>query len=200
MNKSEFLRRFTLASPASYHPGALVRTQNNSKKAMRQAAVLIGFVERSNGLNIIFTKRASHLRHHPGQISFPGGKVESSDPSLEFTAVREAEEEIGIDQHSIQIVGALPPLPTISQFLVTPVVALIDANYQSQIDTNEVELLFEAPASFILNPKNLFTQQFQIKGFNHRVFAVPYNHHFIWGVTGQIIEALQQQIQYGTRL
>ncbi len=195
MNKHQFLHRFNLSLPHSYHQESLNRLQSTPSDSLRNAAVLIGLVERPHGLQVIFTKRASHLRHHPGQISFPGGKYEESDGSLAFTAVREAEEEIGIRSDMINLIGQLPALPTISQFLVTPIIAFIDPSYRPKIDPNEVELLFEAPAEFVFDQKNLFSQQFEINTHIHRIFAIPYQEHFIWGVTGQIIEAFQKQLR-----
>ncbi|WP_117234648.1 CoA pyrophosphatase [Vibrio maerlii] len=194
MNKQQFLHRFNLSLPHAYHQESLNRLKKTPTDAMRQAAVLIALVERPNGLQVIFTKRASHLRHHPGQISFPGGKFEQTDGSLAYTAIREAEEEVGIPSSMIEVVGQLPTLPTISQFLVTPIIAFVNPDYQPVIDANEVELLFEAPAEFVFNKQNLFSQQFEINEHIHRIFAIPYQEHFIWGVTGQIIEAFQKQL------
>jgi 8-oxo-dGTP pyrophosphatase MutT (NUDIX family) len=194
MKKQTFFKRFNFAPPAEYDQHSLQRLGRVKPSSLRPAAVLIGLIERRGQLHVLLTKRASHLKHHPGQVSFPGGKFESSDASLKQTAVRETVEEVGIDESLITIIGQLPALPTISQFSVTPYIALIDHNYIPKIDTNEVAEIFEVPASFLFRQKNLFDFHFQLKSSRHKVFAIPYQHHFIWGVTAQIVDALQRQL------
>lgn len=195
MNKTEFLTRFQLNEPVEYHEQSLMRLRGYSHNGMRRAAVMIGCVERGNGLNVILTKRASHLRHHPGQISFPGGKHEEFDTTLSDTALREVHEEIGIPGDKVTVIGQLPELMTVSRFLVTPVIALVDNDYQAEIDYNEVDYAFEVPASHLFDIQQLYSQVFEFKNYSHRVFAIPYKHHFIWGVTAQIIQALQLQLK-----
>ncbi|MCL9775827.1 CoA pyrophosphatase [Vibrio methylphosphonaticus] len=194
MTRIEFLQRFQLHLLADYHPESKQRSAHVQQLSHRSASVLIGLVEREGRLHVILTKRAHHLKHHPGQISFPGGKVEDSDTSVYFTALREANEEIGIKYDEINIVGHLPDLLTITRFHVTPVVAFVDPGYQPQVDKNEVDYLFEVPLEFLAHTANMTTQRFTIKGANHRVLAIPYQSHFIWGVTAQIIESLQTQL------
>lgn len=194
MEKTEFITRFLLNLPVGYHKQSLSRLSGHSADKMRRAAVMIGCVERDNGLNVILTKRASHLRHHPGQISFPGGKQEDFDLSPADTALREADEEIGIPPSKITVLGQLPELMTVSHFLVTPVITLVDNDYQMKIDPNEVDYAFEVPATHLFDIQQLYSQLFHFKQYTHRVFAIPYKQHFIWGVTAQIIQALQQQL------
>ncbi|GAM59573.1 hypothetical nudix hydrolase yeaB [Vibrio ishigakensis] len=110
--------------------------------------MLIALVDRGDSLHVLLTKRAEHLKHHPGQVSFPGGKYEESDKDLSFTAVREACEEVGLKEEQITVVGELPALPTISKFAVTPFIAFVDADYSIELDDNEVAEAFEVPASF----------------------------------------------------
>jgi len=197
MDKQSFLRQFYMNRPSGYRVDK--RTQQLNQRYFRPAAVLIGVVERPYGLQVILTKRAEHLRHHPGQISFPGGKVESYDHSVIATALREAHEEIGLDPSHVTELGLLPPLNTISHFNVTPVVALVSSDYQTKLDKNEVQSVFEAPAEYLFNQKNLHSMKFQIKNDLHNVFAVPYKQHLIWGVTAQIIHSLQEQFHNPTR-
>ncbi|CAM3951009.1 CoA pyrophosphatase [Vibrio neonatus] len=194
MTKAEFLQQFNFTTPSDYDAFSLQRLAHFSQDVLRPAAVLIGLVERKNGLHVVFTKRAAHLKHHPGQVSFPGGKYESSDKLLLNTAVRETTEEVGIPSHMIEIIGTLPSLPTISQFAVTPYLAWIDSNYQPKIDANEVAEVFEVPADFLFSSTNLVNFHFQLKTVTHKVFAMPYQKHFIWGVTAQIIDAMQRQL------
>ncbi|AOW82720.1 CoA pyrophosphatase [Vibrio mimicus] len=193
ISRNEFIQQFQLNLPAAYHQESLLRVAHLTPDSLRKASVLIGVVERQQGLQVILTKRAAHLRHHPGQISFPGGKYEESDHSLQQTAKREAREEIGISEEKIHIVGQLPELVTVSQFAVTPILAFVEADYQIQLDHNEVDEVFEVPISFLLDRKKLYTGTFQLKNHRHRVFAIPYKQHFIWGMTAQIIQSLQKQ-------
>ncbi|KIP67566.1 DNA mismatch repair protein MutT [Vibrio harveyi] len=194
IDKTTLLQNFLFHLPTGYHQESLGRLAHLKDTSLRDAAVLIGFVERKEGMQVILTKRAEHLRHHPGQISFPGGKYETEDHTLVNTALREAEEEIGIHEKHIKVFGQLPKLPTISQFNVTPFLAFISPDYTTQIDPNEVASVFEVPANHILNPEKLYSSKFNLRNTSHRVFAIPYQQHFIWGMTAQIIESMQKHI------
>ncbi|PMO52444.1 MULTISPECIES: CoA pyrophosphatase [Vibrio] len=194
IDKTTLLQNFQFHLPTGYHHESLGRLAHLKDTSLRDAAVLIGFVERKEGMQVILTKRAEHLRHHPGQISFPGGKYETEDHTLVNTALREAEEEIGIHEKHIKVFGQLPKLPTISQFNVTPFLAFISPDYTTQIDPNEVASVFEVPANHILNPEKLYSSKFNLRNTSHRVFAIPYQQHFIWGMTAQIIESMQKHI------
>ena len=193
-SRSALIQHFLIKQPIAYHSGSLKRLGFLQGQSLRKAAVLIGFVERENGLHILFTKRAQHLKHHPGQVSFPGGKYEESDLSLRTTVLRETEEEIGIAANQIEIFGQMAELPTISRFSVTPYLAFIQPSYSATIDTNEVDQVFEVPIEVVLNPKHLHSHTFCVKQQQHRVFGVSYKKHFIWGMTAQIIQALQAHL------
>lgn len=195
-SRSQLIQRFSLQQPMPYHRESLKRLDHLQGATLRKAAVLIGFVERNDGLHILFTKRAAHLKHHPGQISFPGGKYEFDDGSLRHTALRETEEEIGVTLPNIEIFGQMAELPTISQFSVTPFLAFIDHNYATKIDHNEVEDVFEVPMNVILNPEKLRSHSFRINNQAHQVFGINYKTHFIWGMTAQIIAAMQKHIMH----
>ena len=194
IDKNQLLQNFQFRLPAGYHKESLARLKYTREKSQKNAAVLIGFVERDGGLQVILTKRAAHLRYHPGQISFPGGKFEQKDRHLIHTALRETREEVGIEYEHIHIFGQLPMLPTITQFNVTPFLAFISPKYKTHIDPNEVESVFEVPANHILSPQKLYSTTFNLKNSNHRVFAIPYKQYFIWGMTAQIIESMQRHI------
>lgn len=196
LNKNHLIQRFQLHQTVDYHQEALKRVSHLNQSHLRKASVLIGFVERPHGLNIIFTKRALHLKHHPGQVSFPGGKFEPSDEDLSHTALRETFEEVGIDQDQITIFGQMPELITVSKFTVTPFLAFISPDYKTVIDRNEVDEIFEVPANIVLDKQKLHSQKFQINNFSHRVFGLSYKQHFIWGMTAQIIQAMQNHIMH----
>lgn len=196
LNKNHLIQRFQLHQTVDYHQEALRRVSHLDQSRLRKASVLIGFVERQDGLNVIFTKRARHLKHHPGQVSFPGGKYEPDDVDLSDTALRETFEEVGIARDKVTIFGQMPELVTVSQFTVTPFLAFVDANYQTQIDANEVDEVFEVPANVLFDSKQLHSQKFRINNFSHRVFGMSYQQHFIWGMTAQIIDAMQKHIMH----
>lgn len=199
LNKSDLIQRFQLHQTVDYHQEALRRVAHLNHSSLRKASVLIGFVERDNGLHVLFTRRARHLKHHPGQVSFPGGKYELSDTDLAATALRETYEEVGINHESVRIFGQLPELITVSRFTVTPFMAFIDSDYRTNIDHNEVDEVFEVPAKIVLDPRELHSERFYINNHSHRVFGLSYQNHFIWGMTAQIIDAMQKQIMDHSR-
>jgi len=183
-----FIRQFSLLKTQNYRNQSAKHDTN-----LNQAAVLVGVVERDSGCHIILTQRADHLRHHPGQVSFPGGKVEPSDSSLSVTALRETHEEIGIASELINVIGQLPALITSSGFSVTPVVAMVNPSYRFTIDQNEVAAAFEVPVSYLMSSRNLSSLQVSRANLVHHIYAIPYREHLIWGATAQIIESLQRQ-------
>ena len=126
-------------------------------------------VQRDNGLHMILTQRALHLRHHAGQVSFPGGRYELSDDSLAETALRETQEEIGIQQKSIQLVGSLSPLTTTTGYHVTPFIGFVENNEQVIFDPHEVKECFEVPFSF-LHKFRLLNYQRSIHVFHYPTF------------------------------
>ena len=139
----------------------------------RDAAVMILLVERANGLHVMFTRRAEHLKHHAGQISFPGGKYETFDASLQHTAIRETEEEIGISIGHNQVLGSIGQYATISGFHVTPYIAIADSIPPLVIDKNEVDYAFEVPLAHCINPSKYtdpITSHVLIKPFQFILF------------------------------
>jgi 8-oxo-dGTP pyrophosphatase MutT (NUDIX family) len=193
MYKEDFLSRFLFTQPAEYHKGSFTRHFDFGHEEYRTAAVLTGLVERDAGLNMILTRRASHLRHHPGQISFPGGKTEKGDASPFETAMREANEEIGLTANQIEHLGQLTPIKTVSGFEVTPVIAFADNQYSPVTDPNEVDDVFEAPVEYLFNKGNIHSVEALFQGTRRIVYNIPYNQHLIWGVTAQIIHTLHTQ-------
>ncbi|WP_369433784.1 CoA pyrophosphatase [Psychromonas sp. MME1] len=195
MDKQPFLNRFILFKQqldTDLHSSK--KSIYKQQKGFKQAAVLIPFVNSATGINILFTERALHLRHHPGQISFPGGKHEASDNSLLDTALRETEEEIGILQGQVDIFGRLPSLSTISGFTINPYLGFIDSDYQLSIDKQEVRSVFEVPLSYLLDSKNFHKQHLVANKQRHYTFCIRYQNRLIWGATAQILHNLQQQI------
>ncbi len=191
MTKDEFLLRFNLLQ--------LAESEHNYQHhlPLKSAAVLIALVEpeqRDEGLQVLLTKRASHLKHHPSQVSFPGGKVEQEDNSLIDTALREAFEEIGLSREAVSVAGQLPPYQTISGFQVTPVVAIVSRSQAYKIDKNEVAEIFQVPLQHFLttNDHHVFTAS--RNGKQHNVHFLPYKHYNIWGATAVMLKDLVSQL------
>lgn len=154
------------------------------------AAVLFSIVLREDEPSVLLTQRNPDLRDHPGQISFPGGRVEEEDRSPADTALREAEEEIGLDPACVEVVGYLPAYRTVTGFLVTPVVAIVTPPIDLRPDPREVADVFEVPLSFLLDSANYKRHTIQLQGKVRNFFAVPYGDRFIWGATAGIVLGL----------
>ena len=154
---------------------------------LRDAAVLIPIIERPTGLQIILTRRSSHLKHHPGQIAFPGGKVENMDASIQDAALREAEEEIGLESVLVEILGTLPQHETVSAFQVTPFVGIVSQSYHPRPEKGEVDEIFEVPLDLFLNPQNFQIHPRVWHGIERRYFAIPHGPYYTWGATARIL-------------
>jgi len=154
------------------------------------ASVLFPIVLRAEGASVLLTQRTDHLRDHPGQISFPGGRVEPEDFSPADTALREAKEEIGLSAEHVEIVGYLPEYRTGTGFRVTPVVALVRPPFELSPDEHEVAEIFEVPLAFLMDPSNHKQHSIHSRGKLRTFFAMPYGDYFIWGATAGIIVAL----------
>ena len=141
---------------------------------LRDAAVLIALVTRPNGVNVILTKRAAHLKIHPGQISFPGGKRDVNDLDIEATALREANEETGLQASNVQVLGQLPIHRTITGFKITPIIGWVQLWWDIQPNPGEVEEVFEVPLQHVLHLPNFQVQSRHWAGHNRNYYVVPY--------------------------
>lgn len=165
--------------------------------ALREAAVLVGLVPRPDGWQVLLTRRTDALRHHAGQVSFPGGRVEPADADAIAAAVREAVEEIGLLPAEIAPLGVLPPLCTITGFRVVPVVATIDPGHVARPDPAEVDEAFEVPLAFLLDPANLAARQLDVGGRPRPVLEFVDRgepRRRIWGATASILFNLRERI------
>lgn len=154
------------------------------------ASVLFPIVLHEQGPTVLLTQRTEHLRDHAGQISFPGGRVEEEDLSPEHTALREANEEIGLSPRHVEIVGFLPEYRTVTGYRITPVVAFLTPPFELRPDPSEVAEVFEVPLAFLMNPANHERHSREYQGRTRHFFAMPYGRHFIWGATAGIIVTL----------
>ena len=172
-------------------PGRRLKTNDDELSSVKMSSVLLLLFPEGEQLNICLTKRPQTMRHHPGQISFPGGKVEKNDPSAEMAALREAREEVGIDHHQIEILGKLSDLYVeVSKFSIQPFLAWADKKPDFFVDSGEVEELILFPLSdFVADEIILETELDTVTG-PLRVKYYPYNGEFIWGATAMILSEL----------
>lgn len=188
-------RRF--ASPPSWQP----ETQGDGRlfagRERAAASVLVPLVEREGGLTVLLTQRTAHLRDHAGQVSFPGGRAESVDEDAVATALREAEEEVGLARRHIDVIGSLPEYRTVTFFDVTPVVALVRPPFELALDAHEVADAFEVPLAFLMSPANHQRHRFELDGHRREFLSMPWprpdghgDTYFIWGATAAMLRNL----------
>jgi 8-oxo-dGTP pyrophosphatase MutT (NUDIX family) len=154
--------------------------------------VLILVVNHPQSPTVVFTQRTAHLADHAGQISFPGGRCDEEDCTPERTALREAEEEIGISPERVTILGRIPEYRTVTGFSVTPVVGWAEPPLEYRPDPHEVDAVFEVPLQFLLDPANHRHESAFFKGRMRNYWAVPYGERFIWGATAGMLITLQR--------
>jgi 8-oxo-dGTP pyrophosphatase MutT (NUDIX family) len=154
------------------------------------AAVLIGLVAHPQGPSVILTERTAHLKNHPAEVSFPGGRVEPDDDGPAAAALREAFEEIGLDPAKVEVLGCLHPYQTVTDFCVSPVVGWIEPPVTFALDKHEVADVFEIPLSFVLDPANHQREGLFWKGAHHSYFVLPYPGRRIWGATAGMLVSL----------
>ncbi|MEM6422375.1 MAG: CoA pyrophosphatase [Pseudomonadota bacterium] len=163
-------------------------------KPPRPASVLCALVERPRGLTVVLTVRARHLKHHPGQISFPGGKVDAEDKTALDTALREAEEEIGLARDGVELLGALDPYLTSTNFTVAPFVARVRPGWVARIDPSEVDEVFECPLDFLMDPANRRRDHREWQGIRRHFYAMPWGRYYIWGATAGMLKILSDRL------
>lgn len=163
-------------------------------RALRAAAVLVPIRPGPRGAEVILTKRSSRLKHHPGQIAFPGGKVDAGDSDAVAAALREAEEEIGLPRQTVEILGAMEPHETVTGFLVTPVFGLVRADFAPTPEVGEVEEVFPVPLSHVTDPGAFRIEGRRWLGARRQYFVVPYGPYYIWGATARILRALADRM------
>jgi 8-oxo-dGTP pyrophosphatase MutT (NUDIX family) len=165
-----------------------------STATLRPAAVLVPLIKRSHGLNVILTKRASHLKHHPGQIAFPGGKVDEADRDVTSAALREANEEIGLKPDNVSVLGSLPFHHTVTSFQVTPIVGHVLSPFTPMPEAGEVAEVFEVPLSYLSRPENFIVEGRHWGGTKRYYYTIPYGPYYIWGATARILRGFAERL------
>ena len=183
---------------AALHPlplrSVFVREDGVGDEELTPASVLFPIVLREGGPSVLLTQRTEHLKDHPGQISFPGGRVEPEDASPAETALREAQEEIGLSPRHVEILGYLPEYRTGTGFRVTPVVAVVKPPFDLHPEPSEVAEIFEVPFFFLMDAANHQQHSLHHRGKLRHYFAMPYGEYFIWGATAGIIVTLSRAL------
>lgn len=161
---------------------------------LRLAGVLIPIMQRADELTLLLTQRAADLRHHPGQISFPGGRMEEGDEDLRVTALRETSEEVGIAPEQVSVIGYLDAMPTITGYAVTPVIGLVEASVELVIDPVEVEYAFEVPLEFVLDERSVQYSEREFEGCMVPMVEFHFEERRIWGVTAHMLQVFRKYL------
>lgn len=190
-------RRF--AAPPAWDPEIPGDGSLFADRAPAHASVLVPLVVHAGATTVLLTRRTDHLRDHAGQISFPGGRAETHDEDAVATALREAEEEVGLARRHVDVIGALPHYTTVTGFIVTPVVALVQPGFDLALDPFEVAEAFEVPLAFLMNPAHHQRHAFDFGGAQRRFLSMPWvaagadgapRQYFIWGATAAMLRNL----------
>ncbi|RUO33114.1 CoA pyrophosphatase [Aliidiomarina soli] len=187
--REQFIRQFNLGRPS---PTRFVK-ELPIHYELRPSAVLIALVEQPQGIEVVLTKRTDNLRHHAGQICFPGGRQDADDGSLQVTALREFEEELGVHRDQVEIIGQLPDMPVISRFMIRPYVGFLKSLPQWHPAPAEVEEVFTVPLHQLLSHQLHYAYQLPRFGVQ-RVWFIPWRERMIWGATAAIVRSLSEQL------
>ena len=192
--------RERFASPVAWSPEFTAEPELNlSNRPPVAAAVLMPMVVRDDGLNLLLTMRTAHLHDHAGQIALPGGRVDPDDADATATALREAEEEIGLARRHVEVIGSLPDYQTGTGFRVTPVAALVHPPFELAADPFEVAEIFEVPLDFLMDGSNhqLRSAEFPNRPGRRSFYAMPWQGYFIWGATAAMLRNLYHFLRAG---
>ena len=189
--------RQRFASPPHWEPETRGDGRIFEGRDSAPASVLVPLVLRDEGLTVLLTQRTAHLRDHAGQIRFPGGRAEAGDADAVATALREAEEEVGLARHHVEVIGSLPEYRTVTHYTVTPVVALVRPPFTLALDAHEVADAFEVPLSFLMTPAHHQRHAFELAGQRREFLSMPWPRpdgsgepYFIWGATAAMLRNL----------
>ena len=178
------------SSDYDLNPGAVL----TGARPLTPAAVLVGVIDLPGAPAVLLTKRSARLKHHPGQIAFPGGKVDPGDADAVAAALREAREEVGLDPARTEVLGTLPPHETVTGYSVTPVLARIAPPFDPVAEEGEVAEVFCVPLAHVADPARFRIEARRWRGQRRLYYVVPYGPHYIWGATARILRALADRM------
>jgi 8-oxo-dGTP pyrophosphatase MutT (NUDIX family) len=206
LNAPALRRRFAERDALVWQPEFTGDGRIGADRAPAHASVLIPLVEHAGDLHVLLTRRTDHLRDHAGQVSFPGGRAEPEDADAADTALREAHEEVGLPRSQVDVIGHMPTYTTVTNFVVTPVVALVRPPFKLAdlaIDGFEVAEAFHVPLSFLMNPANHQRHVFDFDGGQRQFLSMPWQgaaadgkprEYFIWGATAAMLRNLYRYL------
>lgn len=164
-------------------------------RKLRPAGVLLAVLLTEDTPKVILTKRSSALKHHPGQIAFPGGKQDDGDANVTAAALREAQEEIGMPPDLPQVLGCLPEHETVTGFRVTPVIAVLEQQFKVVPEPGEVDEVFQVPLAHLMNPESYSIESRIWRGARRYFFVVPFGPYYIWGATARMLRGLAERME-----
>ena len=189
--KAALLQNSTASSDFDLNPDVVLP----AGRKLRPAGVLVPVIETSDGAEVLLTKRSSRLKHHPGQIAFPGGKQDDGDADVTAAALREAEEEVGLPRSHVEVLGTLPTHETVTGFLMTPVIGWIDRDFDIRPEPGEVAEVFRIPLAHVSDAGLFTVQSRRWRGTRRHYYTVPFGPYYIWGATARILRGLAQRME-----
>jgi 8-oxo-dGTP pyrophosphatase MutT (NUDIX family) len=168
--------------------------QTATELKLKDAAVLVPVVDDGDEAKVILTQRTATLRKHSGQIAFPGGAIDPEDASPEQAAMREAQEEIGLDPHFVEPLARLPHYYAMTGFRITPVLSVVKRGFDLKLNPTEVDDVFEVPLSFLMTEANHQRGSRQFNGTERHFYLMPYDNRNIWGITAGILRTLYERL------
>ncbi|MBS0533075.1 MAG: CoA pyrophosphatase [Proteobacteria bacterium] len=163
-------------------------------RPIRPAAVLVAVIDHPDEPTVLLTQRAQHLPDHPGQISFPGGKIDKTDADPMAAALREAEEEIGLSREAVEPLGYLDLYMTTLGYRIVPTIARVKPGFELTLNTSEVDVAFEVPLGFLMDRANMQTHSREWQGIERHYYAITFGERYIWGVTAGILRNMRERI------
>lgn len=189
--KAALLQNSTASSDFDLNPDVVLP----AGRKLRPAGVLVPVIETSDGAEVLLTKRSSRLKHHPGQIAFPGGKQDDGDADVTAAALREAEEEVGLPRGHVEVLGKLPTHETVTGFLMTPVIGWIDRDFDIRPEPGEVAEVFRVPLAHVTDAGLFTVQSRRWRGTRRHYYTVPFGPYYIWGATARVLRGLAQRME-----